>query len=202
MVFKKPKNVLEGYTKLERGAVSNENLDDEQATCPRCKKQVSKGELHNWLNVCPYCRYHFRINVRQRLNIICDRDTFTETDKNLSSVNVLNFPGYDRKLENSRLESAENEAVVCGFAKIGGAETAVFVMEPYFMMGSMGSVVGEKITRLFEAATEKNLPVTGFTVSGGARMQEGIISLMQMAKVSGAVKLHSDAGNLFVCVLT
>lgn len=202
MVFKKPKNILEGYTKLERSAVSNENLDELTVTCPRCKKNTASSELLNRQNVCQYCRYHFRANTRQRISWICDKDSFVEVDRGLSSVNAIGFPGYDRKLENARLESAEQDAVVCGFCTIGGVETALFVMEPYFMMGSMGSVVGEKITRLFELAIKKNNPVVGFTVSGGARMQEGILSLMQMAKTSGAVKLHSDAGNLFMCVLT
>ncbi|KAI4453188.1 pyruvate carboxylase subunit a [Holotrichia oblita] len=194
--------LAEGYSKLERSAVSNETLDELTVTCPRCKNTLTSSELLNWLNVCPYCRYHFRINTRQRLRWICDKDSFVEIDKELESTNIINFPGYDKKLENARLESAESDAVICGFGTIGGVETAIFVMEPYFMMGSMGSVVGEKITRLFEAAREKNKPVVGFTVSGGARMQEGILSLMQMAKTSGAVKLHSDAGNLFICVLT
>lgn len=134
--------------------------------------------------------------------MICDADSFVEFDKELASKNILDFPDYDKKLSNAKLESAENEGVVCGRCRIGGFNSAIFVMEPYFMMGSMGSVVGEKITRLFEMAEKEKLPVVGFTVSGGARMQEGIISLMQMAKTSGAVKRHSDGGNLFLCVLT
>ena len=107
-----------------------------------------------------------------------------------------------KKLINANLESKENEAVITGVAKIGGYACAIFVMEPYFMMGSMGCVVGEKITRIFEYATENKIPVLGFTLSGGARMQEGILSLMQMAKTSGAVKKHSDDGNLYITVLT
>ena len=105
-------------------------------------------------------------------------------------------------METVRAASGEEEAVLCGTAKIGGQECGLFVMEPYFMMGSMGSAVGEKITLLFEHALQHRLPVVGFTVSGGARMQEGLLSLMQMAKTSAAVKRHSDAGLLYVCVLT
>ena len=201
MIFKKPKNALEGHKKLESAALAD-SLDDLSVVCPRCNKNLVANDLAEQLNVCPYCRHHFKSNARQRLNWICDEGTFLETDGGLTSKNLIGFPGYDRKLVNSMLESAEKEAVVCGFCKIGGAKAAIFIMEPYFMMGSMGSVVGEKITRLFERAREESLPVVGFAVSGGARMQEGIISLMQMAKTSGAVKLHNDAGNLFICVLT
>lgn len=201
MIFKKPTNALEGNTKLEKSALK-ETMEELSSACPRCKKNITSSELFDTLNVCPHCRHHFRINARQRISMICDDDTFTETDKDIISSNILGFPDYDKKLKHATLESAEKEGVVCGTCKIGGQESAFFTMDPYFMMGSMGSVVGEKITRLFELADEKKLPVVGYTVSGGARMQEGIISLMQMAKVSGAVKRHSDNGNLYVCVLT
>jgi acetyl-CoA carboxylase carboxyl transferase subunit beta len=199
MIFKKPKNPLEGHGRMASSVDAAEELT---VSCPRCKKLSSAGDLNNNLNVCGYCGHHFRVNTRQRLNYICTRDSFVEIDGGLGSVNILDFPDYDRKLEHARLDSAEAEAVVCGLCRIGGIQTAIFVMEPYFMMGSMGVVVGEKITRLFEKATAEGLPVVGFTVSGGARMQEGILSLMQMAKVSGAVKRHSDEGLLFICVLT
>lgn len=201
MIFKSPTNALEGNTKLVKRVIS-EFVEELSVSCPRCKKNLSTSELSDTQNVCPYCRHHFRINARQRINMICDENTFIETDKELVSVNILDFPDYDNKLKNAKLESAENDGVICGTCQIGGSRTAVFIMEPYFMMGSMGSVVGEKITRLFEKAQRESIPVVGFTVSGGARMQEGIVSLMQMAKTSGAVKKHSDAGNLFVCVLT
>jgi acetyl-CoA carboxylase carboxyl transferase subunit beta len=142
------------------------------------------------------------MNARQRISIIADAGTFIEADEGLAPHNILDFPGYDEKLRAARLKSAEADSVVCGECEIGGDKTAIFVMEPNFMMGSMGSIAGEKITRTFERAMEKGIPVLGFTVSGGARMQEGIISLMQMAKTSGAIKKHSDQGNLFICVLT
>jgi len=201
MIFKKPKNSLEGNTKTEKHAAVN-SFDDFSVTCPRCKKALLSGDLIDTLNVCPYCSNHFRMNARQRIDMICDKDTFKERDRELLSKNIIDFPDYNKKLQNAKLESAENDAVICGTCEISGIPTAIFVMEPYFMMGSMGSVVGEKITRVFEEATQKSMPVVGFTVSGGARMQEGIISLMQMAKTSGAVKRHSDNGNLFICVLT
>jgi acetyl-CoA carboxylase carboxyl transferase subunit beta len=189
-MFKKPNNQLEGEPK--RNFIS----------CPKCKKDSVDSDLVSGLNVCPHCGYHFRMRARTRLNYICDRGSFSEIDPNVQSANVLDFPEYDTKLEKAKQTSNEADAVICGTATVGGIRAAIFVMDPYFMMGSMGIVVGEKITRLFELATQESLPVIGFTVSGGARMQEGILSLMQMAKISGAVKRHSDADLLYLCVLT
>jgi len=134
--------------------------------------------------------------------MIVDEDSFVEHDKNLVSKNILKFPDYDSKLKKAKDTSNEKEAVVCGVAKIKGMECALFVMNSEFMMGSMGVVVGEKVTRLFEYATQNRLSVVGFTVSGGARMQEGVLSLMQMAKTSCAVKRHNDTGLLYITVLT
>lgn len=201
MIFKKPENTLEGNLRIEQLTTGNAE-DDYSVSCPSCKKLVAAGELTESLNVCPYCAHHLRITARQRLNMICDKDSFRELDAELTAVNIIEFPGYDDKLEQARSLSSERDSVVCGTARLGGIRVALFVMEPYFMMGSMGAVTGEKITRLFETATESRMPVVGFTVSGGARMQEGIVSLMQMAKTSGAVKRHSDAGGLFIAVLT
>jgi len=133
---------------------------------------------------------------------VCDEDTFKELDGELMSRDLLDFPGYDQKLRNAKLASREKEGVLCGTAQIEGEPCALFCMDPNFMMGTMGTVVGEKITRLFEYAAAHSLPVVGFTVSGGARMQEGILSLMQMAKTSAALKRHSDAGNFYLSVLT
>ena len=169
--------------------------------CPSCGRRIPLQELWENLWVCP-CGYHFRINARQRIKYITDAGSFQELDEGLESTDRLQFPGYEEKLENSRLACREKEAVIGGTAAIGGHRCALFVMEPRFMMGSMGTVVGEKLTRLFEYARDHRLPVVGYTVSGGARMQEGILSLMQMAKVSGAVKRHSDAGLFYLPVLT
>ena len=131
-----------------------------------------------------------------------DRESFCEQNADLCCGNILKFPGYDEKLSSAQKASGEKEAVICGTGRIDGIKCAVFSMEAGFMMGSMGTAVGEKLTRLFEFAKDSRLPVIGFIVSGGARMQEGILSLMQMAKVSGAVKRHSDAGLLYIAVLT
>ena len=142
------------------------------------------------------------MKARQRIKTITDPDSFHELYSEMKSGNPLNFPGYKDKVETVRTASGEEEAVICGTAKIGNQKCCLFVMESYFMMGSMGSAVGEKITLLFEYATEHRMPIIGFTVSGGARMQEGLLSLMQMAKTSAAVKRHSDAGLLYLAVLT
>ena len=134
--------------------------------------------------------------------MLMDKRSFVELDRDLISGNVLGFPGYDEKLRLAKEKSREKEGVICGVGTVGGFRTCIFSMDANFMMGSMGTVVGEKITRLFEYATTNNLPVIGVTVSGGARMQEGMLSLMQMSKVSAAVKRHSKAGNLYVVLLT
>ena len=142
------------------------------------------------------------MKARQRIHMLTDKGTFQEQNAQMKSSNPLHFPGYDEKLETVRTASCEEEAVICGTAKIGGQSCCLFVMEADFMMGSMGCVVGEKITSLFEYAAEHRMPVIGFTVSGGARMQEGLLSLMQMAKTNAAVKRHSDAGLFYLAVLT
>ena len=200
MIFRKPKNTLEGQGKPASDI--NEFEEESVIACVKCKKTLTTDELESEKFVCPYCRHHFKMNARQRIHMLADAGTFVEFDKELTPRNILNFPEYEEKLEAARLQSAETDSVVCGECVIGGIKIAIFAMEPAFMMGSMGSVAGEKITRTFERALEENIPVVGFAVSGGARMQEGMVSLMQMAKTSGAVKRHSDAGNLYVCILT
>lgn len=197
--FLKPKNQLE---EGGRTAAPVQRDDGEpEKNCPNCHKDIALSRL--WANglVCP-CGYHFRMTARQRIAVLTDKDSFHELYSGLKGGNPLNFPGYKDKVETVRAASGEVEAVVCGTAKIGRQSCCLFVMEPYFMMGSMGSAVGEKITLLFEYASEHRMPVVGFTVSGGARMQEGLLSLMQMAKTSAAVKRHSDAGLLYIAVLT
>lgn len=199
-LFRKPKNELEyqGESKQQRPSVP----DDMYVSCPECKQTLLKAEVEENCFVCPKCSYHFKLQARRRIQLLVDTDSFQELDAGLQPVNRLEFPGYDEKLLAAQQKSGELEGVLCGTAKIGGYPVALFVMDPGFIVGSMGAVVGEKITRLFEYATQQRLPVIGYTVSGGARMQEGILSLMQMAKTSGAVKLHSDAGLLYVTVLT
>ncbi|MBQ8409714.1 MAG: acetyl-CoA carboxylase, carboxyltransferase subunit beta [Clostridia bacterium] len=197
--FLKPKNKLEEGGRTE--APIQSDAGEPEKNCPNCHKDIPLSKL--WANglVCP-CGYHFRMKARQRIGMIADKNSFCELFANIKSCNPLNFPGYKDKLETSKAASEEQEAVICGTATIGRQKCCIFAMESYFMMGSMGSAVGEKITSLFEYAIKHRLPVIGFTVSGGARMQEGLLSLMQMAKTSAAVKRHSDVGLLYIAVLT
>lgn len=195
-----PKNELEKGGRHAVPIAPDENEPSE--ICPNCRRQVPLSQL--WANhhVCANCGHHFRMNARQRLHFFADPDSFREMDHDLQTEDPLCFPGYREKLTLTEHAAGEKEAVICGKATVEGESCCLFIMEPFFMMGSMGTAVGEKITRLFEYATKQRLPVVGFTVSGGARMQEGILSLMQMAKISGAVKRHSDAGLFYLPVLT
>ena len=213
--FKRAKNELEGVIRPQKSENEREKNQEKGKTggfgeaaeelwtsCASCKALILKEDLTDHLYVCPKCGYYYRLTARQRIALFTDRDSFTERDGDMKPKNLLKFPDYNAKLKKATEDSGENESVICGTARIGGYPCGVFVMEPRFMMGSMGSVTGEKITRLFEYAAEARLPVIGFTASGGARMQEGTLSLMQMAKTSGAVKRHSDRGLLYITVLT
>ena len=170
--FMKPMNQLEEGGRT--AAPVQCDAGEPEKKCPNCHKEIPLSRL--WLNdlVCP-CGYHFRMKARQRIRMIADKGSFRELFAGVKAENPLNFPGYRDKLETVRVASGEKEAVVCGTAMIGGQMCCLFVMESYFMMGSMGSAVGEKITSLFEYAVQYRLPVVGFTVSGGARMQEGLV---------------------------
>lgn len=196
---------LKSQNRLEEGgrdaAPVQRDAGEPDKKCPNCHKDIPLSRL--WANnlVCP-CGYHFRMKARQRIKMLVDKGSLHEMQAGVHADNPLNFPGYKDKVETVRAASGEEEAVICGTATIDGQECCLFVMEPYFMMGSMGSAVGERITATFEYALRHRLPVVGYTVSGGARMQEGLLSLMQMAKTSAAVKRHSDAGLLYIAVLT
>ena len=197
--FLKPKNKLEEGGRT--AAPIQSDAGEPEKNCPNCHKDIPLSRL--WANqlVCP-CGYHFRMKARHRINMVTDKNSFCELFSGVRSCNPLTFPGYKDKLDTVKTASEEEEAVICGTAMIGRQKCCIFAMESYFMMGSMGSAVGERITSLFEYAIEHRLPVVGFTVSGGARMQEGLLSLMQMAKTSAAVKRHSDVGLLYIAVLT
>lgn len=194
-----PKNELESGGRSVAPVQSD--ASEPEKNCPNCHRDIPISTLWSNYNTCP-CGYHFRMSARQRLHYLTDRESFTELFADVVTGDPLGFPNYAEKIETVRASSKEPEAVVCGTGRISGHPCALFLMEPYFMMGSMGAAVGERITRLFEHAIEKRLPVVGYTVSGGARMQEGMFSLMQMAKVSGAVYKHSQAGLLYMPVLT
>lgn len=169
--------------------------------CNTCKAIIYKKEVTEY-KLCPNCDAHFRMNPAERIAITCDEGSFEEFDQNMHPKNPMNYPEYDQVIKKAQDKSGVKEAVVTGRCTIHGQKTVLAIMDSHFMMGSMGSVVGEKITRAVEYATKHRLPIIIFTTSGGARMQEGIISLMQMAKVSEALGRHDAAGLLYVTVLT
>ncbi|MBU5418935.1 acetyl-CoA carboxylase, carboxyltransferase subunit beta [Acetanaerobacterium sp. MSJ-12] len=196
-MFKKTRTVSQ-FLKPQK----DEGDPKEVVVCKRCKKEVLRQNYAKNLFVCPLCGHCSRVSAYDRIAMTCDEGSFRELDRKLRSGNPLKFKGYSEKLENLRSATGLQEAVVTGVGKIGGHPAAVGVMDSHFLMASMGSVVGEKLARLFEYAARKKLPVILFTASGGARMHEGIYSLMQMAKVSAAVGRHSQEGLLYVTVLT
>ncbi|NJP39820.1 acetyl-CoA carboxylase carboxyltransferase subunit beta [Oscillospiraceae bacterium HV4-5-C5C] len=170
--------------------------------CPACKGVMYREDFLSHHSVCLHCGHHFRISARERLDMVLDPDSFEAYDATLESVNPLSFKGYEDKLKLLQSQTGLQDAVVTGRGLIDGRPCCVGALDSRFMMGSMGSAVGEKITRLFERAVEQRLPVLLFTVSGGARMQEGLLSLMQMAKTSAAVARHQAAGLLYLAFLT
>ena len=170
--------------------------------CPKCKKSIYRQELKNSYGICIHCGYNYPLSARARISLVLDKNSFEEFDGDLESANPLEFEGYEEKLIKYQEKTEQKEAVVTGKAKIEGQEVIIAIMDSSFMMGSMGSVVGEKVTRAIEMATANKLPLIIFTASGGARMQEGIFSLMQMAKTSAALAKHDANGLLYISVLT
>ncbi|MEN2765580.1 acetyl-CoA carboxylase, carboxyltransferase subunit beta [Ornithinibacillus xuwenensis] len=170
--------------------------------CDNCYKIFYRKEINNNQNVCPNCGHHHQLNAWERIDSLFDTNSFEEWDKNMVSSNPLAFPDYEEKLEKDRKKTGLNEGVVTGKGTIDGQATAFAVMDASFRMGSMGSVIGEKIARAIENAREESLPFIIFTASGGARMQEGVISLMQMSKTSVAISRFSRAGGLMISVMT
>ena len=173
--------------------------------CVHCESQITKKELEENMMVCPVCDYHFRINARTRINQLFDKDSFEELFKNIRPTDPLNFidtVSYADRLEKAHAKTGLDEAVITGIASIEGHKVATAVMDFEFMGGSMGSVVGEKVTRIIEEAIKRRLPVLVITSSGGARMQESALSLMQMAKTSCAVARLDEAGLLYINLLT
>ncbi len=167
-----------------------------------CGNEIPEDEAKRAYYVCPKCGKYIRISARARIDMVCDAGSFKELYPDYQSRDFMHFPGYAEKLQKATSATGEKEAVICGTGKIGGEDCAIFVMDPRFIMASMGSVVGEKITLIFERALKEKLPVVGFTASGGARMKEGIIYLMQMAKVSGSVSRLSEAAIPYITVVT
>ena len=173
--------------------------------CPECNEMLYSEELDNALRVCPLCNYHFPLDRADRIAMLADEGSFEEWDRDLLSLDFLGFIGpapYQDKLEDNRRKTGQPDAVTCGRARLDGRPLALGVMDFNFLGASMGSVVGEKITRLIERATAAALPLVIVCASGGARMYEGLLSLMQMAKTSGALARHADAGLPYISVLT
>ncbi|WP_217586959.1 acetyl-CoA carboxylase, carboxyltransferase subunit beta [Lentibacillus saliphilus] len=170
--------------------------------CSHCHDIYYRKELHKQLNVCPTCGYHHRLSAWDRINGLVDEESFVEWDQELVSTNPLGFPDYLEKLEKDRQKTGLNEGVVTGKGSIDGLPMALAVMDAGFRMGSMGSVIGEKIARAIERAREQSIPFIIFTASGGARMQEGVLSLMQMSKTSVALERFSREAGLFISVMT
>ncbi|MCH5267143.1 MAG: acetyl-CoA carboxylase carboxyltransferase subunit beta [Lachnospiraceae bacterium] len=169
--------------------------------CNTCKNIIYKKEVTEY-KLCPSCDAHFRMSPKERIAITCDEGSFEEFDATMHPKNPMEYPDYDKIIEKAQKKAEITEGVVTGRCKIHGVDVVMAIMDSHFMMGSMGSVVGEKVTRAVEYATKEELPIIIFTTSGGARMQEGIISLMQMAKVSEALARHDEAGLLYITVLT
>jgi len=170
--------------------------------CPECKNIILTKDLIKLMKVCPKCDHHLKMTAAERVACLFDEETFKSIDDHLKTENPLNFPAYTEKVESDARKTGLNEAVLTGTGKIDGMEIAVAIMDSHFRMGSMGSVVGEKITRAIEKATVLGIPMIIFSASGGARMQEGVLSLMQMAKTSVALTRHASEGLLYISVMT
>lgn len=203
MVIDKIKKVNnDDDVKPQRNTKASDMLVGKWVKCDACKEILYKDDVHKNLSVCPNCGKHFRISARRRINQIIDEGTFVETYEDMPETDPIQFDGYLKKIEALKEKTKIKEAVKTGFGEIHGNRVVIAVMDGNFLMGSMGSVVGEKITLAIEDAIREKLPFIIFCVSGGARMQEGMVSLMQMAKTSAAVAKLDDAGLLNITVFT
>lgn len=201
-LFKKDKQQIRQIEKRSKQVRVPEVPEGLFQKCDACGKAVYTEDLVAQYSICPNCGHYFRIGARTRLAMILDPGSFKEWDVGLPETDPLHFPGYQKKLQHLKKVTGLDEAVITGIGTIKGKQTVIAVMSSQFLMGSMGSVVGEKLTRAIEAATQRKLPIIIFCCSGGARMQEGIFSLMQMAKTAAALKRHDAAGLLYISVLT
>ena len=200
-LFSSKKSKNKYATVTSKSKLSVDVIENNQwKKCSKCNEIIYNEDLKNNLNICPKCGNYFRLTAFERIELLIDEGTFIEEDITLNSKDFLNFPNYKEKLEEAREKSRMIDAVISGTGKIYEIEVSIAAMEFGFMGGSMGSVVGEKITRTLERALEKKIPAILVASSGGARMQEGIVSLMQMAKTSGAVKRLNEAGIPFISV--
>ena len=202
MIIDKVKKINEEEKVKVRNEKASDRMIGKWVKCDNCKEILYKEELHKNLSVCPNCGKHFRLSARRRIKQIADEGTFKEIDIRIVTSDPLQFEGYIKKVELLREKTKIDEAVKCGICEIEGQEVVLGVMDGNFLMGSMGRAVGERITLAIETAIRKKLPLIMFCVSGGARMQEGIVSLMQMAKTSSAIAKLNEKGLLYISVLT
>lgn len=204
--LEKRKKRLEEFKKtVRKKEVSYKPIDIPEGLffkCDQCGAAIYEKTLHIGHYICPFCDYHFRMGAKERVDLVIDEGSFQLLFDDIESVNPLHMEHYDDKLKIGKQVSKINEAFLCGTGDVVGIKIAIGVLDASFMMGSMGSAVGEKVTRLVEYATKHKLPVVIFSASGGARMQEGIFSLMQMAKTSAALVRHDEAKLLYISVLT
>ena len=202
MIIDKVKKINKAEKKTTRNEKAADMMIGRWVKCDACKEIIYKEELHANLSVCPNCGKHFRLSARRRIKQIADDGTFKEIGKDILTTDPLEFKGYMKKVEGLREKTKIDEAVKCGICEIEGEKAVLGVMDGNFLMGSMGEAVGERITLAIETAIKKKLPLIMFCVSGGARMQEGIVSLMQMAKTSSAIAKLNKEGLLYISVLT
>lgn len=198
-IFSMKKDNLNALNKARREKSNNK---EDGILCPSCKEEIARERLKTELGVCPVCRHYFPLSPMQRMALLSDEKQVKRRFHPLKSINPIDFPGYEEKLEENREKTGQNDAIVTEIIKIGGVTTAVGVLDGRFLLGSMGTVVGEEVARLAEYADKKKLPLVIFSASGGARMQEGIFSLMQMAKTAAAIEKFKNNGGLFISVLT
>lgn len=202
MIIDKVKKINEKEEKRRKNEKAADMMIGKWVKCDKCKEIIYKEELHQNLSVCPNCGKHFRLSARRRIKQIIDEGTFEEIGKGITTNDPLQFEGYLKKVEGLKEKIKMEEAVKCGICEIEGEKTVLAVMDGNFLMGSMGYAVGERITLAVETAIENKLPFVIFCVSGGARMQEGMISLMQMAKTSAAIAKLKETGLFYLSILT
>ncbi len=204
-LFKERKEKLNIFKAFRNKNFKSEKKDVPEGIyvkCTNCGETLLRQELKEQLYVCPHCHEHLKISAQRRLKYLVDKGSFRELNGKMKFMNPIGFPNYEKKIKDLQIKTGLNEAVVTGVGKIDKISAVIAVMDSRFLMASMGNVVGEKITRAAEYATKKKLPLIIFSASGGARMQEGIISLMQMAKTSQAIAKHQNEGLLYISYIT
>ena len=198
----RPAAACGGLAGATAGGTKESSSSSSSTVCPLCARKIVAADLEQNHRVCPYCGHHFALAARDRIAMVVDRGSFKEMDRTLVTTDPLEFPGYVDKLRALSRETNLADALVTGTARIGGCKVAIAAMDTRFLMASMGAVVGEKFARLVERAAKGRLPLVAFCASGGARMQEGAISLMQMAKTTQVLREFSQRGGLYISVMT